>query len=74
MKIHNHPKTNTTVPFSANVPRLFTCEEAASILQLPVQTVWKYCRNGILPHRKFSRKCIRIAESDLQSLLSTSAR
>ena len=34
---------------------VYTPSEAAAVLKVPLQTVWRWCRNGTIPAVKFGR-------------------
>ena len=59
----------------ASAGRVFTVEEAAPELGAKPQTVWGWCRAGILPHRRIGRgRNIRILREDIEAFLSGCAR
>lgn len=37
------------------IKRIMTAEDVSCLYGIPVKSVWRYCRAGIIPHAKFGR-------------------
>ena len=45
---------------------VYTANEVAGILGISRRTVWEKCRTGQLPHLRYSKRCIRFREADIE--------
>ena len=59
---------NLGVRVKMNLPpeTIYTPAEAATLLGISRRTVWRKCREGQLPHLRYSKRCIRIRTSDIE--------
>jgi len=62
--------TNTTQQSN----RLLTPEEAAKHIGVTLSTIWRYCREGGLPHIRITSRCYRVRQSDLEAFLNSRTR
>jgi excisionase family DNA binding protein len=69
METPNPPSSATTTP--ATLPAWLTPPEAAAVLRVSVDTVYRACRNGQLPHQRLGRQ-IRIPRSAVAGPETTS--
>jgi excisionase family DNA binding protein len=51
-----------------------TVEEAAKMLRLSKQTIYKWSEQGKIPCRKFGPKCLRFLFSDLEEFTRNQTR
>jgi excisionase family DNA binding protein len=53
---------------------LITAEEVASMLNLSRATVWRWCRDGMIPHRRLAGRTILFCPKEIERwILSNSA-
>lgn len=54
--------------------RLLTCQEAAEQIGISVATIYRYCRERSFPHIRFTARCYRIRERDIENWLNQNTR
>jgi excisionase family DNA binding protein len=48
-----------------------TVQEAARFLRVSTKTIYRYCAQGVLPHKKVGPKLIRMRLSDVRAFCSS---
>ena len=68
-------ETANEIEIESNFPPFpWDCETLARYLKVPKGRVWKYTREGKIPHRRISHKCIRFTAGDVAAIFDRAAR